>query len=105
MKTDNTVTHSIADVSRSAQKDKIGGILPLNRQRILRVGKAAKYIGVHPQTLRKITDEGTIKAVRFGEASGERRYAIEELDRYLTSLRQWYYGDGERSGASHGDQN
>src|SRR6266853_6167815 len=78
----------------------------LYRQALLRVGRAAEYLGIHSQTLRKLTDEGLIKAVRYGsEGSSERRYTVQELDRYIASLPQWYYGDGERSEASHGDQN
>lgn len=46
----------------------------------MRVGAAARYVGVHPQTLRRWQAEGRIAAERVN-ARGDRRFRRSELDR------------------------
>jgi len=53
----------------------------MNKERIpqfLRIGEAAKILGVHPGTLRRWEKEGRIKAYRI-EGMGERRFELEEI--------------------------
>ena len=53
----------------------------MNKERIpqfLRIGEAAKVLGVHPGTLRRWEKEGRIKAYRI-EGIGERRFELEEI--------------------------
>ena len=47
---------------------------------LLRVGPAAKRIGVHPATLRRWADEGRVPVVRSGR---ERRFSTDDLDHFL----------------------
>jgi hypothetical protein len=41
---------------------------------------------MHQQTLRKLTDEGKVKAKRLGD---RRVYPLEELDRFIEDLPEW----------------
>ncbi len=67
-------------------------LIQVPNQRLFSVKFAAKYLGVHEQTLRKITDLGEIKARRMGS---RRVYTLEELDRFIDTLPRWYHGTGE----------
>ena len=71
-------------------------------RRMFKTKAAAQYLGLHPQTLRRLTDEGRLKALNM---DGKRVYTLEELDRYIGSLPEWYYGAGERPEASNGERN
>jgi excisionase family DNA binding protein len=53
------------------------------KRRLLSAKAAAQYLGIHEQTLKKITARGDIKARRIGS---RRVYLLEELDRYVESL-------------------
>jgi len=48
----------------------------------LRIGPAARRLGVHNTTLRRWADEGLIPFVRVGD---ERRFALSDLDAYVTA--------------------
>jgi len=50
---------------------------------LLPIGKAAKKLGVHPNSLRNWERQGLIKPVRL--PGGQRRYSIDELNRVLLS--------------------
>ena len=52
-------------------------------RRMFKTKAAAQYLGLHPQTLRRLTDEGKLKARNM---EGKRVYMLEELDRYIVSL-------------------
>ena len=72
-------------------------------QRLFGIKAASRYLGLHAQTLRKLTDLGEVKARRLGE---RRVYTLEELDQFIDNLAEWYHGPGERSGterSKHGD--
>ena len=71
-------------------------------RRMFKTEVAAQYLGLHPQTLRRLTDEGKLKALNM---DGKRVYTIEELDRYIGSLPERYHGAGERPEASNGERN
>ncbi|MQL54020.1 MerR family DNA-binding transcriptional regulator, partial [Desulfofundulus thermobenzoicus] len=52
---------------------------------LLTISKAAKKLGVHPNSLRNWEKRGLIKPVRL--PGGQRRYSMDELNRLLTSGR------------------
>ncbi len=70
-------------------------LIQVPNQRLFGMKAASRYLGLHEQTLRKLTDLGEIKARRMGS---RRVYALEDLDSYIDSLPRWYHGPGERSG-------
>ena len=53
--------------------------------KLLRLGQAAEYLGVHPVTLRRWTNEGKIPCERVGisQTGKPRRYRQEDLDVFL----------------------
>lgn len=51
---------------------------------LLKVTDVAKMINVHPNTLRKWSDQGYIRSYRFGHR-GDRRFAREDVARLLES--------------------
>src|SRR2546425_11385367 len=66
-------------------------------QRLFGTKAAARYLGLHEQTLRKLTDMGELTARKMGS---RRVYALEDLDRYIDSLPRWYdAAHGKESGA------
>ena len=71
-------------------------LIQVPNQRLFGMKAAARYLGLHEQTLRKLTDLGEIKARRMGS---RRVYALEDLDSYIDSLPRWYDAPGEKSGA------
>ncbi len=70
-------------------------LIQVPNQRLFKTKAAAQYLGVHEQTLRKLTDLGEIKAKKLGE---RRVYTLEDLDSYIDSLPWWYDAPGEKSG-------
>jgi excisionase family DNA binding protein len=84
----------------SLRANGISALVTVPLQRLYKVRAAAKYLGIHEQTLRKFTEEGLIPARLMGNC---RVYTLEDLEAYVASLPRWYYGGGERSGASNGD--
>ncbi len=68
-------------------------LIQVPNQRLFSVKAAAKYLGIHEQTLRKLTDLGEVQAQRMGS---RRVFRLEELDRYIDSLPPWCdYGPDE----------
>lgn len=61
-------------------------LMPVPDRRLLPPGKAAKYLGVSPDTLKKYTDEGRIQAF---DLNGRRAYKLEHLDALIDSLPKW----------------
>ena len=55
---------------------------PNRRNVMFRVAKAAEYLSVHPNTIRRWADDGIIRAYRIGPKM-ERRIRQEDLDEYL----------------------
>jgi len=49
---------------------------------LVKITEAAKFLNVHPQTLRAWDRKGILKAVRFGER-GDRRYKKEDILRLI----------------------
>ena len=50
-----------------------------------------RYLGMHPNTLRKLVDLGKVEAKVLVDESGRktRTFALESLDRYIDSLERW----------------
>lgn len=65
-------------------------ILQIPDQRVFSINEAARYIGVHPQTLRDMTDLGQVRARKQGH---RRAYLLEDLDRYVEGLPDWEGGE------------
>ncbi len=61
-------------------------LIQVPNQRLFSTKDAARYIGVHPDTLRKYADLGFIKAHQL-----ERRrvFALEDLDRFIEDLPEY----------------
>jgi excisionase family DNA binding protein len=70
-------------------------LIQVPNQRLFGIKAAARYLDMHAQTLRKLTDLGEIKARKLG---GRRAYTLEELDRFIDTLPEWYHDPGEKSG-------
>ena len=52
----------------------------------IRTPEAAKYLGVHIETMRRWAREGTIPAAKLGNRGGF-RFKREDLDRFLEARR------------------
>ncbi len=79
-------------------------LIQVPNQRLFGTKAAARYLGLHEQTLRKLTDLGELPARKMGS---RRVYALEDLDGYIDSLPKWYDGKREESGTEriiNGDQ-
>ena len=79
-------------------------LIRVPNQRLFGTKAAARYLGLHEQTLRRLTDLGELPARKMGS---RRVYALEDLDRYIDSLPRWYDGNCEESGTEriiNGDQ-
>lgn len=63
-------------------------LLQIPSQRAFKTKAAARYLGMHPQTLRKYVDEGKIQAKREGS---QRVFLLEEMDRFIEGLPQWTF--------------
>ncbi len=58
---------------------------------------AAKYLGMHVQTLKKLTDEGVIKA-KWNPYLNRREWLWSELEAYIKNLEEYNPNHGEGSG-------
>lgn len=54
--------------------------------RLLNVGQAADYLGVSAASLRKWSNDGLVATYRT--PGGQRRYARDDLDRFIDSMRE-----------------
>ena len=57
----------------------------------LRTPEAARYLGVHIETMRRWAREGVIPAAKLGNRGGF-RFRREDLDRFLETRRQPRHG-------------
>ena len=71
-------------------------ILEVPQEAAFKVRRAAKYLGMSPNTLRKKSDLGLIPARK--NESGERVFLLRDLDAYLNSLPS--YGSSATSSLS-----
>ncbi len=61
-------------------------LIQVPNQRLFSTKDAARYIGVHPDTLRKYADLGFIKAHQLQR---RRVFALEDLDRFIEGLPEY----------------
>jgi excisionase family DNA binding protein len=54
--------------------------------RLLNVGQAAEYLGVSAASLRKWSNDGLVSTYRT--PGGQRRYARDDLDRFIDSMKE-----------------
>ena len=54
--------------------------------RLLNVGRAASYLGVSAASLRKWSNDGLVPVYRT--PGGQRRFAVEDLDQFMQSMRE-----------------
>ena len=59
--------------------------------RLLNVGQAAEYLGVSAASLRKWSNDGLVPTYRT--PGGQRRYARDDLDTFIDSMREPSPGD------------
>jgi len=50
--------------------------------KLLKISRAAKYLGMSPITLRKWTNAGKVKCYRVGDRK-DRRFKVEDLKKLL----------------------
>ena len=62
--------------------------------RLLNVGQAAAYIGVSAASLRKWSNQGLVPVYRT--PGGQRRFSTEDLDEFMSSMRQSSQGNRRR---------
>ena len=70
-------------------------LIQIPNQRLFKVKAAARYLGIHPQTLREMTDLGEIPAKWM---RNRRIYLLDDLDRYIESLPEYNSGMGGNPG-------
>ena len=61
-------------------------LIQIPNQRAFSVTEAARYLGMHPQTLRKLSDLGAVPCRRAGK---HRLFLLEDMDRWLESQPKW----------------
>lgn len=61
-------------------------LIQVPNQRGFPTTEAARYLGMHPQTLRKLSDLGEVPCRRVGK---HRLFLLEDLNRWLESQPQW----------------
>ncbi len=49
---------------------------------LISIKEASKYLGVHPQTLRKWDRENKLKPASYTANSNQRRYSVQDLDKF-----------------------
>jgi len=62
-------------------------LIQVSNQRLFSTKAAAKYLGVHHQTLRKYADLGMLKVKRL---ENRRVFTLEDLDSFIEELPEWY---------------
>ncbi len=61
-------------------------LIRVPNQRLFALKAAARYLGVHPNTLRQLADSGVVTARRHGK---RRVFLLEDLDRFVEDLPEW----------------
>jgi excisionase family DNA binding protein len=71
-----------------------------NRQLVFTSSQAARYLGVSLATIRRWTDAGYVSCYRT--PGGQRRFAREQLDTFVTSMRREGRAERRRADSGHG---
>ncbi|MBN2118550.1 MAG: helix-turn-helix domain-containing protein [Anaerolineales bacterium] len=66
--------------------EKFHAIYSVPAQRGFPIDEAARYLGMHPQTLRKLSDAGEIPCRRVGK---HRVFLLEDLNSWLERQPMW----------------
>ena len=87
---------NVVNLAKSGIEDSIGldsvnnlnqetdvALVRVPKQRLFSAKAAAQYLGIHEQTLRRITEDGCLPAKRL---RSRRIYKLEDLDAYIESL-------------------
>ena len=61
-------------------------LIHVPNQRLFSMRAAARYLGLHEQTLRKLSDTAALPVRRLGN---RRVFLLDDLDRYIESLPEW----------------
>ena len=72
----------MSDTLKPKKRPKTKNNAPVNKVRYLRVGKAAEYLGLHPDTLRNWEEQGLLVPLRFGSRQ-DRIYTTAQLDKFF----------------------
>ncbi len=74
-------------------------LIQVPNQRLFSTKAAAQYLGVHPDTMRKYADLGSIRARKL-----ERRrvFALEDLDTFIDALPEYQFQDYTAPGGKPG---
>ena len=89
---------------REQEEEMIGkpiALIQVPNQRVFGPKAAARYLDVHPQTLKKMTDETKIKAKWM---RNRKIYTLDELDRYIESLEPYNGHQVERRESPNGSK-
>jgi len=60
---------------------------PRSMNGLLTVSEVAKLLGVHPNTVRQWSNNGLLKACRFGYRR-DRRFRPKEIERFISSNQE-----------------
>ncbi len=74
-------------------------LIQVPNQRLFSTKSAAQYLGVHPDTVRKYADLGSIRARRLEK---RRVFALEDLDTFIDALPEYQSYDYTAPGGKPG---
>ena len=63
------------------------GSMPVPSSRMLTVSETAKYLSVHPNSVRRWADEGLLTSYRIGRR-GDRRFMVADVDAFMVSWKK-----------------
>jgi excisionase family DNA binding protein len=66
--------------------DKVVSMYMVPIQRGFQIDEAAKYLGIHPMTLRKLSDT---RAIRCKRVNKHRVFLLEDLNSWLEGHQDW----------------
>jgi excisionase family DNA binding protein len=66
--------------------ESLRAIYQVPAQRGFNIADAAKYLGMHPQTLRKLSDVGDVPCRRSGK---HRLFILDDLDKWIERQPKW----------------
>lgn len=62
-------------------------LIQVPNQRLFSTKAAARYLGIHEQTLRKYAGMGILQALRLEK---RRVFTLEDLNNFIEKLPEWY---------------
>ena len=65
---------------------RVTAVYQVPEQRGFSTTAAARYLGMHPQTLRKLSDLGQVPCRRLGR---HRLFMLDDLDKWLENQPKW----------------